>query len=86
MSKSEQPITTLSGLHITNTNINPAIDVNGSAMTINTQATIRMGDIVLTEEKFLRMEAALEFVEMFVKHNQEAKDIWTAIKTKKRIL
>jgi len=75
-----------SGLNITCRGAPNAIDVTGSTMTLNTQATIRMGNIELTEDKLARMEAALEFIERFAAENEEARAVWTAIKAKKRIL
>jgi len=56
---------------------------SGSAVTRN---TLRVGDIELSEEFLTRIEAALEFVERFAQENEEARAVWTAIKTKKRIL
>ncbi len=71
-----------------------ASDITGPAMTltkdntltINSGSTIQMGSITLTEDKFARMEAALEFIERFAAENEEARAVWTAIKAKKRIL
>tara|TARA_R110000868_G_scaffold58744_1_gene180987 strand:- start:341 stop:601 length:261 start_codon:yes stop_codon:yes gene_type:complete len=85
MSKSNPPAL-LSGLHITNANNGPAIDWNGSTMSLNTQATITLGSITLTEDKFAKMEAMLEFIERFTQEDERAKAIWVAIKAKKRIL
>jgi hypothetical protein len=45
-----------------------------------------MGSITLTEDKFAKMDAMLEFVERFVQEDERAKAIWVAIKAKKRIL
>ena len=56
---------------------------SGSA---TTRTTLRVGDIELSEEFLTRIEAALEFVERFAAENEEARAVWTAIKTKKRIL
>jgi hypothetical protein len=55
-------------------------------MTINSGSSIRMGDVTLTEDKFAKMDAMLEFVERFVQEDERAKAIWIAIKAKKRIL
>jgi hypothetical protein len=85
MSKTD-PQAVMSGLTITNSSVTPAIDINGSTMTINSSASIQMGSITLTEDKFAKMEAMLEFVERFVQEDERAKAIWTAIKAKKRIL
>jgi hypothetical protein len=57
-----------------------------NTMTINSGATIRMGDVTLTEDKFAKMDAMLEFVERFTQEDERAKAIWIAIKAKKRIL
>jgi len=56
---------------------------SGSAITRN---TLRVGDIELSEEFMARIEAAVEFIERFAAENDEARAVWTAIKTKKRIL
>lgn len=80
------PHAVMSDLTITNTNNGPAIDLSGSTMTINSSACIQMGSITLTEDKFAKMEAMLEFVERFVQEDERAKAIWVAIKAKKRIL
>ena len=85
MSKSD-PQAVLSGLTLTNSLTDPAIDITGGTMTINSSATIQMGSITLTEEKFARMEIALEFIERFAAENGQARDVWNAIKAKKRIL
>ena len=87
MSKSNPPVL-MSGLTISTP------DTTGAAMTltkdntltINSGATIQMGSIKLTEDKFAKMEAMLEFVERFVQEDERAKAIWIAIKAKKRIL
>lgn len=86
MSNPNDPQAVLTGLHISNAVAGPAIDISGSTMTINSSASIQMGSITLTEDMFLRMEAALEFVERFAQENDEARAVWTAIKAKKRIL
>ena len=85
MSKTD-PQAVMSGLTISTTDTSPAIDIKGSTMSINTSATIQMGSITLTEDKFAKMEAMLEFVERFVQEDERAKAIWVAIKAKKRIL
>lgn len=85
MSKTD-PQAVMSGLTISTTDTSPAIDIKGSTMSINSSATIQMGSITLTEDKFAKMEAMLEFVERFVQEDERAKAIWTAIKAKKRIL
>jgi hypothetical protein len=79
----------MQGVHITGSdNTGPAIDINNNTntMTINSGASIQMGDVTLTEDKLARMEAALEFIERFAAENEEARAVWTAIKAKKRIL
>jgi hypothetical protein len=86
MSNPNDPQAVMSGLTISNATTGPAIDITGSTMTINSSASIQMGSIRLTEEMFLRMEAALEFIERFAAENEEARAVWTAIKAKKRIL
>ena len=86
MSQSNNTPAVLSGLHITSADNDPAISVSGSTMTIDTSACIRMGSVTLTEDKFAKMEAMLEFVERFVEEDERAKAIWVAIKAKKRIL
>jgi hypothetical protein len=63
-----------------------AITLTDNTMTIDSSASIQMGSIKLTEDKFAKMEAMLEFVERFVQEDERAKAIWTAIKAKKRIL
>jgi hypothetical protein len=80
------PQVVMAELDITSRGAFPAIDVSGSTMTLNTQATIQMGSITLTEDKFAKMDAMLEFVERFVQEDERAKAIWIAIKAKKRIL
>lgn len=90
MSKSNPPPALMSGLTITGPN-DPdpnarAITIANNTMTLNTNASIQMGSITLTEDKFAKMEAMLEFVERFVQEDERAKAIWTAIKAKKRIL
>ena len=87
MNKSNPPVL-MSGLTISTP------DTTGAAMTltkdntltINSGATIQMGSITLTEDKFAKMDAMLEFVERFVQEDERAKAIWIAIKAKKRIL
>lgn len=86
MSKSNPPPVFTSGLTVSTTDTNPAITIEGSTMSINTSATIQMGSITLTEDKFAKMDAMLEFVERFTQEDERAKAIWIAIKTKKRIL
>lgn len=78
----------MSGVHITTTdNTGPAMTLTkDNTLTINSGSTIQMGSITLTEDKFARMEAALEFIERFAAENEEACAVWTAIKAKKRIL
>lgn len=88
MSKSNHAPAVMSGLAIThspNSNAH-ALSITNNTMTIDTGATIKMGSITLTEDKFAKMEAMLEFVERFVQEDERAKAIWTAIKAKKRIL
>ena len=86
MSQSNPPIQ-MSGLTFSGNNTGPAITLtDANTMTINSSATIQMGSITLTEDKFAKMEAMLEFVERFTQEDERAKAIWTAIKAKKRIL
>jgi hypothetical protein len=90
MSKRNAPPVVMSGLNIT-APADPSgyaisMSADNSTMTINSSATIQMGSITLTEDKFARMEAALEFIERFAAENEEARAVWTAIKAKKRIL
>jgi hypothetical protein len=76
----------VANVDITSRGAGHAIDITGSTMTLNTQATIQMGNVRLTEDLITRMDAALEFVERFVQEDERAKAIWIAIKAKKRIL
>ena len=88
MSQSNNAPAVMTGLNITGP-ADPnahAITLNNNTMTINSSATIQMGSITLTEDKFAKMEAMLEFVERFVQEDERAKAIWIAIKAKKRIL
>jgi hypothetical protein len=86
MSKSNPPIQ-MSGLTISGATTGPAMTyTNDNTLTIDSSASIKMGSITLTEDKFAKMEAMLEFVERFVEEDERAKAIWTAIKAKKRIL
>lgn len=86
MNKSNPPIQ-MSGLTFSGNNTGPAITLtNDNTMTINSGASIQMGSVVLTEEKMLQFEAALEFIERFIEEDERAKAIWVAIKAKKRIL
>lgn len=85
MSKTD-PQAVLSGLTISTTDTSPVINIASNTMTINSGASITMGSVVLSEEKVLQFEAALEFIERFTQENQQAKAIWTAVKAKKRIL
>lgn len=82
------PIVHLSGLHITGGTGNAALAMSADnrTMTIDSSAKIRLGSIVLTEELFLRMEAALEFVERFARENDEARALWTAVQVRRKIL
>ena len=89
MSKSKSkntPPAVVANVDITSRGAGHAIDITATAMTLNTQATIQMGNVRLTEGLLARMEAALEFVERFAAENEEARAVWTAIKAKKRIL
>ena len=90
MSKSKKPPpAVISGVNITSHDpTGPAIDINSNTntMTISSSASIQMGNITLTEDKFAKMDAMLEFVERFVQEDERAKAIWIAIKAKKRIL
>lgn len=85
MSKTD-PQAVMSGLTISTTDTSPAINIASNTMSINSSATIQMGSITLTEDKFAKMEAMLEFVERFVEEDERAKAIWVAIMAKKRIL
>ena len=71
---------------ISASNTTPAVTITNNTMTIDSGATIQMGGIKLTEDKFAKMDAMLEFVERFVQEDERAKAIWIAIKAKKRIL
>jgi len=71
---------------ISASNTTPAVTITDNTMTLNANASIQMGSITLTEDKFAKMDAMLEFVERFVQEDERAKAIWTAIKAKKRIL
>lgn len=62
------------------------VTITDNTMTIDSGATIQMGSITLTEDKFAKMEAMLEFVERFTQEDERAKAIWVSIKAKKRIL
>ena len=42
---------------------NPHVLMSGLTLTINSGSTIQMGSSTLTEDKFAKMEAMLEFVE-----------------------
>ena len=89
MSQSNPPIQ-MSGLNITGpadpSGYAISMSADNNTMTINSSATIQMGSITLTEDKFAKMDAMLEFVERFVHEDERAKAIWIAIKAKKRIL
>ena len=87
MSKSNPPVL-MSGLTISTPDTTGAAMTltKDNTMTINSSATIQMGSITLTEDKFAKMDAMLEFVERFVQEDERAKAIWIAIKAKKRIL
>lgn len=89
MSKSKNTIlnpAVVANVDITSRGAGHAIDITGSTMALNTQATIQMGSITLTEDKFAKMEAMLEFFERFTQEDERAKAIWIAIRAKKRIL
>jgi hypothetical protein len=88
MNDPNDPIAQVSGLHITGGTGNAAIEISTDrrTMTIDSSAKIRLGNIVLTEELLLRMEAALEFVERFTRENDEARALWTAVQVRRRIL
>ena len=87
MSKSNPPVL-MSGLTISTPDTTGAAMTltKDNALTITSGATIQMGSIELTEAKFAKMDAMLEFVERFVQEDERAKAIWIAIKAKKRIL
>ena len=76
----------LSGVSITNGTGPSAIDINGNTAKIDTTAKISIGDVMLTEELLSRMTAALDFVEQFARENEQARDIWVAIKARRRLL
>ena len=87
MSKSKKfPPAVVANVDFTSRGAGRAIELFENTMTLNTQATIKMGNIELTEAKFAKMDAMLEFVERFVQEDERAKAIWIAIKAKKRIL
>tara|TARA_R110000822_G_scaffold81971_1_gene194068 strand:+ start:229 stop:465 length:237 start_codon:yes stop_codon:yes gene_type:complete len=50
------------------------------------QSSLRLGNTTLNEAKLQRIDDALEFIERLAQEDPHAKAIWTAIKTKKRIL
>ena len=86
MSKSSLPLS-MSGVTISGASTGPAMTITkDNTLTIDSGATIQMGSITLTEDKFAKMDAMLEFVERFVQEDERAKAIWIAIKAKKRIL
>ena len=87
MSKIKPSPAVISGVNITAANAyGQAITIADNTMTINSNASIQMGNITLTEDKFAKMDAMLEFVERFVQEDERARAIWIAIKAKKRIL
>ena len=49
-------------------------------------ATIRIGKHELSEARIEELNQIAEFIERFTQENQQAREIWTAIKAKKRIL
>ena len=71
---------------ISASNTTPTITLANNTMTIDGVSSLKVGSITLTEDKFAKMEAMLEFVERFVEEDERAKAIWIAIKAKKRIL
>lgn len=85
MSKTD-PQAAMSGLTITTADTSPALTITNNTVSIGTSASITIGSVVLTEEKMLQFEAALEFIERFVEEDERARAIWVAIKAKKRIL
>ena len=86
MSKGSLPLS-MSGVTIIGANTGPAMTLTtDNTLTINSGTSIKLGDITLTEDKFAKMDAMLEFVERFVQEDERAKAIWIAIKAQKRIL
>ena len=86
MSKINLPLS-MSGVTISGANTGPAMTLTtDNTLTINSGTSIKLGSITLTEDKFAKMDAMLEFVERFVQEDERAKAIWIAIKAKKRIL
>ena len=87
MSSPNDPPVVIQGVTIDSCSTGAAITMTQpNTMTIDTAASIRVGSVELTEKKLQQLEAVTEFIERFTQENQQAREIWTAIKTKKRIL
>ena len=87
MRNPNDPPVVIQGITIDSSTTGAAITMTQpNTMTIDTAASIRVGSVELTEKKLQQLEAVTEFIERFTQENQQAREIWTAIKTKKRIL
>ena len=79
-------------IQMTNTTITGAPELpsamvrNDGSMSMASQSSLHLGNTTLNEAKMQRINAALEFIERLAQEDPHAKAIWTAIKTKKRIL
>jgi hypothetical protein len=79
-------------IQMTNTTITgapvlPSVMIrNDGGMSMASQSSLHLGSSVINEAKMQRIDAALEFIERLTQEDPHAKAIWTAIKTKKRIL
>ncbi len=70
-----------------NVTINPGGTVlQHNDLMIQSSATITMGKTVLTEDKLQHLDDLIEFMERFTQENEQARELWAAIKTKRRIL
>lgn len=79
-------------IQMTNTTITgapelPAVMIrNDGSMSMASQSSLHLGEAILNEAKLQRIDKALEFIERLIQEDSNAKAIWTAIQTKKRIL
>jgi hypothetical protein len=65
----------------------PSVTVrNDGSMSMASQSSLHLGNTTLNEAKLQRIDEALEFIERLAQEDSNAKAIWTAIQTKKRIL
>ena len=60
--------------------------VQSNNLVIASSATITMGESALTEAKLQHLDDLIEFMERFTQENEQARELWAAIKTKRRIL